>query len=73
MIKTINLTASVLRNAGGLFENVRYLVQSLVAACLDVRLLSNEDEHTAVDKAIEIGPVKPTLIQRLIVQALLAR
>jgi len=49
MIKTANLTASISRNAGGLFESVRRLVQSLAAAGMEVLVLGTEDEHTAAD------------------------
>ncbi len=49
MIKTANLAASVSRNAGGLFESVRRLVQSLADTGMDVRVFGTEDEHTAAD------------------------
>ena len=49
MIKTANLTASVSRNAGGLFESVRRLVQSLADTGMEVRVFGTEDEHTAED------------------------
>jgi len=49
LIKTANLTGSVSRNAGGLFESVRRLVQSLADTGMDVRALGTEDEHTATD------------------------
>jgi poly(glycerol-phosphate) alpha-glucosyltransferase len=50
MIRTANLIASVSRNAGGLFESVRRLVQSLDAVGMQVRVLSVEDQFTAHDK-----------------------
>jgi len=49
MIKTANLTASISRNAGGLYESVRRLTQSLAATGMDVRVFGTEDEHTAED------------------------
>jgi glycosyltransferase involved in cell wall biosynthesis len=49
MIKTANLTASVSRNAGGLFESVRRLVQSLADTGMEVCVFGTEDEHTAED------------------------
>ena len=49
MIKTANLTGSVSRNAGGLFESVRRLVQSLMAEGMEIRVFGSEDEHTAAD------------------------
>ena len=51
MIKTANLTGSVSRNAGGLYESVRRLVQSLAANDMKVCVFSNLDEHTAADIA----------------------
>ena len=49
MIKTANLTGSVSRNAGGLFESVRRLVQSLADTGMEVRVFGTEDEHTTAD------------------------
>jgi glycosyltransferase involved in cell wall biosynthesis len=49
MIKSANLTGSVSRNAGGLFESVRRLVQSLADGGMDIRVFGIEDEHTAAD------------------------
>jgi glycosyltransferase involved in cell wall biosynthesis len=57
VIKTANLTASVSRNAGGLFESVRRLVQSLAATGMDVRVLGTRDEFTDADIAAW-APVK---------------
>ena len=51
MIKTANLVGSVSRNAGGLYESVRRLVQSIAANDMEVSVLSNLDEHTAEDVA----------------------
>ena len=59
MIKSANLTSSVSRNAGGLFESVRRLVQSLMAEGLDIRVFGSEDEHTAAD----IGAWAPVLVK----------
>ena len=49
MIRTANLTHSISRNAGGLFESVRRLVQSLGDTGMDVRVLGVQDEFTAED------------------------
>jgi glycosyltransferase involved in cell wall biosynthesis len=49
MIKTANLTGSVSRNAGGLYESVRRLVQTLQASGLQVKVFSLKDEHTEAD------------------------
>ena len=49
MIRSANLTASVSRNAGGLFDSVRRLVQSLQSAGNEMCVFGIEDEHTAVD------------------------
>ena len=51
MIKTANLTGSVSRNAGGLYESVRRLVQCIAANNMEVCVFSNLDEHTAADLA----------------------
>jgi len=49
MIKTANLTGSVSRSAGGLFESVRRLAQSLANENMHVWVFGTEDEHTAAD------------------------
>ena len=49
MIKSANLVGSVSRNAGGLFESVRRLVQSLMAEGMEIRVFTSEDEHTVAD------------------------
>ena len=59
MFKTANLTGSVSRNAGGLYESVRRLVQSLAATGMEVRVFGIEDEHTAAD----IGAWSPVPVQ----------
>ena len=51
MIKTTNLIGSISRNAGGLFESVRRLVQSLDASGMEVRVLGVRDEFTDADAA----------------------
>ena len=51
MIKTANLTGSISRNAGGLYESVRRLVQSLMQEGIDVRVMGVMDEFTAEDMA----------------------
>jgi poly(glycerol-phosphate) alpha-glucosyltransferase len=59
MFKTANLTGSVSRNAGGLYESVRRLVQSLATTGMEVRVFGIEDEHTAAD----IGAWSPVPVQ----------
>ena len=49
MIKSANLTGSISRNAGGLFESVRRLVQSLADEGMEIGVFGYEDEHTAAD------------------------
>ena len=49
MIKTANLTHSVSRNAGGLFESVRRLMQSLQQTGMEVCIFGIEDENSAAD------------------------
>jgi len=49
MIRTANLTLSISRNAGGLFESVRRLVQSLVQTGMEVRVWGMRDEFTDAD------------------------
>ena len=64
MIKTANLTGPVSRKAGGLFESVRRLVQSLAETGMDVRVLGTRDEFTAADLAawspVAVSAFKPT-------------
>src|SRR6266568_4949833 len=57
MISTANLVGSVSRNAGGLHESVRRLVQSVGEAGVGVRVLTVEDEFTDADLAVW-NPVK---------------
>ena len=59
MIRSANLTGSVSRNSGGLFESVRRLVQSLKAEDMDICVFGTEDEHTAAD----IGQWAPVLVK----------
>jgi len=49
MIRTANFVASVSRNAGGLFESVRRLVQSLALAQMHVRVFGLLDEFSEQD------------------------
>lgn len=51
MIKTANLVHSVSRKAGGLFESVRRLVQSLSQIGMDVRVFGTVDEFSGEDLA----------------------
>jgi glycosyltransferase involved in cell wall biosynthesis len=51
VIKTANLTGSVSRNAGGLYESVRRLVQSLMQEGVGVRVMGVTDEFTDEDMA----------------------
>jgi glycosyltransferase involved in cell wall biosynthesis len=66
MIKTANLVGSISRNAGGLFESVRRLVQSLHEKGMEVSVISTQDEHTVEDiglwspvKAVAFKPIGP--------------
>jgi poly(glycerol-phosphate) alpha-glucosyltransferase len=59
VIRTANLTHSVSRNAGGLFESVRRLVQSLADTGMEVSVFGSKDEHTAAD----IGAWSPVKVQ----------
>ena len=52
MINTANLVGSVSRNAGGLHESVRRLVQCVSDRGVGVRVLAVEDEFTAADLKI---------------------
>jgi glycosyltransferase involved in cell wall biosynthesis len=49
MIRSANLTGSISRNAGGLYESVRRLVQSLIEGGVDVRVIGMLDEFTVAD------------------------
>jgi glycosyltransferase involved in cell wall biosynthesis len=49
MIRSANLTGSVSRNAGGLYESVRRLAQSLQVTGIEICVFGTEDEHTAAD------------------------
>ncbi len=49
MIKSAILISSASRNAGGLFESVRRLVQNLHEQDIGVEVFSIRDEHTAAD------------------------
>lgn len=63
-MRTANLTGSISRNAGGLFESVRRLVQSLAQTGLDVRVFGNADEFTAKDisawSPVQVSAFPPT-------------
>lgn len=64
MIRTANLTLSLSRNAGGLFEGVRRLVQSLVQAGTEEFVFGVQDEFTAADlsawQPVVASAFKPT-------------
>lgn len=64
MIRTVNLTLSVSRSAGGLFESVRHLVQSLLQTGVNVRVFGVEDEFTEADleswRPVDALAFKPT-------------
>jgi glycosyltransferase involved in cell wall biosynthesis len=68
VIKTANLTGSVSRRAGGLFESVRHLVQALVNRGLEVRVLSLADEFTVSDapawRGVTVKAFRPTWPKR---------
>jgi glycosyltransferase involved in cell wall biosynthesis len=51
MIRSANLTLSVSRNAGGLFDGVRRLVQSQTSAGMDSRVFAIKDDFTEADSA----------------------
>jgi poly(glycerol-phosphate) alpha-glucosyltransferase len=63
MLKTANLTGPVSRNAGGLYESVRRLVQQLMEENMDVRVMGLSDEFTTADigawSPAEIHAFKP--------------
>jgi glycosyltransferase involved in cell wall biosynthesis len=64
MIRTANVTLSVSRKAGGLFESVRRLVQSLAATGMEVEVYGMADEFTDRDIAawepVTVKSFKPT-------------
>ena len=49
MIRSVNITTSISRNAGGLFSSVRRLVQELALMPMDISVLGTSDEFTAQD------------------------
>jgi len=49
MIRCANLTGSISRNAGGLFESVRRLVQTMWDTGMELCVFGSEDEHTSAD------------------------
>ena len=63
-IKTANLVGSISRNAGGLYESVRRLVQSLQTTGMDVAVFSPEDQFTADDvgawNPVKVKILRPT-------------
>jgi poly(glycerol-phosphate) alpha-glucosyltransferase len=68
VIKTANLVNSVSRKAGGLFESVRRLVQSLSEGGMEVRVFGGRDEFTAEDvrawAPVEVKTFKPVWPER---------
>ena len=64
MIRTSNLVGSVSRNAGGLFESVRRLVQSLAQSGMEVCVFGLEDEFTEADlptwSPVKVSVFRPT-------------
>jgi len=64
MIKTANLTGSISRNSGGLYESVRRLVQSLTQEGVGVRVFGAMDEFAAADIAawspVQVMAFKPS-------------
>ena len=64
MIRTANLTGSVSRSAGGLFESVRRLVQSLDDTGIEVRVFGVRDEFTDADitawKPVRVSAFQPS-------------
>lgn len=51
-LRTANLTGSISRNAGGLFESVRRLVQCLASSGMEVRVFGLHDAFTEQDVAM---------------------
>lgn len=68
MIRTANLTLSISRNAGGLFESVRRLVQSLMQTGMDVRVFGVRDEFSDADipawLPVAVSAFQPTWPER---------
>jgi poly(glycerol-phosphate) alpha-glucosyltransferase len=64
MIRTANLTLSISRNAGGLFESVRRLVQSLMETGMEVRVWGLRDEFADADipawQPVPVSAFQPT-------------
>jgi len=68
MIRSANLTLSVSRNAGGLFESVRRLAQSLALTGMEIRVFGIRDEFTDADLAawqpVRVSAFQPTWLHR---------
>lgn len=68
MIKSTNLIFSVSRNAGGIFESVRRLVQSQAAHQVNARVLGGRDEFTDADLAawqpVPVQAFEPTGLKK---------
>ncbi len=64
MIRTANLTHSVSRNAGGLYESVRRLVQGLAETGMDVHVFGVRDHFTKADiqawHPVQVSAFEPT-------------
>ena len=64
MIRTANLTWSVSRKAGGLFESVRRLVKGLADTGMDVHVFGIKDQFTDADlpiwSPVPVSAFKPT-------------
>ena len=62
MIRSVNITSSLSRNAGGLFSSVRRLVQELALTPMDISVLGTSDEFTEQDirewEPVLVYPVK---------------
>ena len=62
MIRSVNITTSLSRNAGGLFSGVQRLVQELALTPMDLSVLGISDEFTAHDlkewEPVMVYPVK---------------
>jgi len=63
MIKCVNFTTSLTRNAGGLYESVRCLVKALQNYKVNVSIFGNLDEHSEADleawKPVQIRAYSP--------------
>lgn len=68
MIKAANLTGSISRNAGGLFESVRRLVQSLMETGMEVRVFGTQDAFSATDvdawKPVPVSAFRPVWLKK---------